>query len=171
MAEKPKPPAPDKSPDAEREALLAEVADLKAELARQKAASGQYKPAPAVADFPAGPVKQYMVSLDHTHKGLTTPSYWFAREKPGDPRGRPIEAVSATHAVAIFYQLHGIVGVNGMPAEAREMTPEEIEAGEWGPPPTPGPKREQRVPEPPKRKGPQPPTAARDAALTEMLAF
>ncbi len=149
------------------------MAELKAELARSKAASGQYKPAPASAGFPDGERKPYMVSLDHTHKGLTTPSVWFAREKPGDPRSRPIEAVSPQHAIAIFYELHGIVGVSGMPAEAREMTVEEIEAGEWEPPPAPGPKREMRVPEKsvPKQKGPVGPTAARDAALTEMLAF
>lgn len=160
---------------AEREAALqAEIQSLKAQLAQQRAAGGGYTPAASPDDFPAAPgvpLKPFMVSLDHVHKGLTTPSVWFAREKPGDPRGAPIMAVSEEHARSIFYRLHGILGVSGaLPAEVRAMSPEEVEAGEWEPPPQPGPKRETRVPEKPKLPRQKPgPSAARDAALADLL--
>ncbi len=157
MAEKQtKAPAPVEAEKSAREAALeAEIAQLKAALERQKAASRGYTPAAASAAFvpPEGvQLRPFMVSLDHVHKGLVTPSPWFEHEKPGDPRGRPIMAMNEQHAKSIFQELHGIAGVTGPGPEAREMTAEELEAGDWGPPPQPGPKQQTRVPEKPKRK-------------------
>ena len=201
-------------------ALQAEIAELKAKLARAQGASGQYTPAPATVQH-SGPLKQYLVSLDHIHKGLVTPSPYFARQAteivPGRAaegirragadelsrannewhreairrrieaqaqeteaaeqamirRGRPIEAVSEADAKAQFFALHGIEGWSGQGPEARELTPEELATGEWGPPPQPHERFRQRSAEKPRPQRQQPtgPTAARDAALTDALAF
>ena len=87
-------------PADDRDKLLAEIAELKTQLARTKAASGQHTAASPAAAFPAGPTRYWMVSLDHVHRGLTTPSPWFEQEKPDDPRARPIEAASEAQAKA-----------------------------------------------------------------------
>lgn len=207
------------APDADRQALLDEINALRAKLERAEAAGGKFTPAPAFAGH-AGPLRKWMVSLDHVHKGLITPSPFFAQQAaeivPGKAaraireqgeedaahaqterqrelirtraaaaadaaaaaeramlqRGRPIEAASEADAKAIFCELHGIVGCSGQGPEAREMTAEELERGEWGPPPEPGAKANRtRVPERPKRKQPEGPTAARDAALQDALTF
>lgn len=180
MAEKQKQPAPDRPApepvaDPRIDAMLAEIAELKAKLARSEAASRQYTPATPAAGFPAGPLKPYMVSLNHIHAGLTTPSPWFAREKPGDPRGLPIMATCDAHARAIFQELHGIVGFTGPGPEAREMDEAELESGEWAAPPAPGPKHNQRLPEKPKPaprlKRDKAPDEDRQAALAQLTNF
>lgn len=209
------PPGAVPAPDPERQALLDEIAALRSQLAQARGAAGVPYTPPAVTG--GRELRPWMVSLDHIHKGLITPSPYFAQLHPDDPRGKPLRkvvgwpgdpkgyqpdgdelerrtavaaaeresevanwqrgqpiwAASEADAKAVFCQLHGIVSVLGQPPEARELTAEELERGEYGPPPQPGDRtRQTRVPEAPKkRKAPDGPTAARDEALADALQF
>lgn len=75
---------------------------------------------------PAGPKGKRLWKVDLGNYGPVTPSPFFAQEKPGDPRGRPIEADSAAEAEAIFYRLHGIISSEHTPS-VEELSPAEAD--------------------------------------------
>lgn len=79
------------------------------------------------------PGKKRLWKVDLGKLGPVTPSAFFAREKPGDPRGQPIEAETSQEAVRIFYELHGILSYPHQPEVTELPRPEEDDADEAPP--------------------------------------
>lgn len=71
-------------------------------------------------------LRKKLWKVDLGKMGPVTPSVFFAKEHPNDPRGKPIEAANEEEAWEIFRKLHGIIACEHA-AEFTEMTPEEAE--------------------------------------------